>query len=312
MTINYFEPISRGWNRMVKALFKPFDISKRFVVGFTAFLANLLDSDGGSGYSRLKDDNNIDFNELFEFPLIARDWLLENISWAILILFGIMLIFALIILLTWLSSRGKFMFLDNVIHNRALIAKPWYEFKKEGNSLFLWRVAFGFICFFIFIMLAVVFFVTAYDFYDGELVGQSPVLYIIGFVLLVLMVIIVIAYISRFLEDFVIPIMYKYNITATEAWKSFLPLFSKYWLYFILYGLLIFFMAILVFIAIVFLGLFTCCIGFIFLIIPYISSVITLPISYFFRSFSVEFLEQFGPDFKIFPDEEIAAAEKMV
>ena len=49
-------------------------------------------------------------------------------------------------------------------------------------------------------------------------------------------------------------------------------------------------------------GLLTCCIGFIFLIIPYIGSVIMLPVSVTFRSLSLEFLEQFGPDYKIFPD----------
>jgi hypothetical protein len=57
-------------------------------------------------------------------------------------------------------------------------------------------------------------------------------------------------------------------------------------------------------ICIIILGLLTCCLGFILLIIPYIGSVITLPISYTFRAFSLEFLEQFGPEFKLFPDSE--------
>jgi len=37
------------------------------------------------------------------------------------------------------------------------------------------------------------------------------------------------------------------------------------------------------------------------LITPYIGSVVLLPVSYTFRAFSVEFLEQFGDDFTIFP-----------
>lgn len=58
---------------------------------------------------------------------------------------------------------------------------------------------------------------------------------------------------------------------------------------------------IIVVISVIVLGLATCCIGFLFLIIPYIGSVIMLPVSVTFRAFSVEFLEQFGGEYKIFP-----------
>lgn len=56
MNISYSNPLSRGWDRMKKALFQPFDIGKWFTVGFTAFLAALVDggSPGGNGnYSDL-------------------------------------------------------------------------------------------------------------------------------------------------------------------------------------------------------------------------------------------------------------------
>jgi hypothetical protein len=38
--------------------------------------------------------------------------------------------------------------------------------------------------------------------------------------------------------------------------------------------------------------------------IPYIGSVILLPVSYTFRAFSIEFLAQFGEKFDVFPKEE--------
>ena len=40
-------------------------------------------------------------------------------------------------------------------------------------------------------------------------------------------------------------------------------------------------------------GLMTCCLGFLLLMVPYISSVLVLPISVFYRSFTFEFLAQF-------------------
>ena len=48
-------------------------------------------------------------------------------------------------------------------------------------------------------------------------------------------------------------------------------------------------------------GLFTCLLGFVLLVIPYIGTVITLPIWYTFRVFSLEFLAQFGLDYDLFP-----------
>jgi hypothetical protein len=51
------------------------------------------------------------------------------------------------ILFLWLSSRGKFMFLNYVVHKQAEIAEPWHEFRKEGDSLFVWRLVCGFLSF---------------------------------------------------------------------------------------------------------------------------------------------------------------------
>lgn len=87
------------------------------------------------------------------------------------------------------------------------------------------------------------------------------------------------------------------------AWGVFMSLFSQHAVYFILYGLLILVLSILVFFAVIMLGLFTCCIGFILLVLPYINSVVLLPISYTFRAFSVQYLEQFGTEFSLFPQD---------
>ena len=71
MNISYSEPFSRGWNRMKKALFQPFDIAKWFTVGFTAFLATLMDSPGpggGGNYSDRNYGNRFDWDEFARFP----------------------------------------------------------------------------------------------------------------------------------------------------------------------------------------------------------------------------------------------------
>ena len=48
-SIEYMRPLSQAWGRMIQALFRPFDLHKWFVLGFTAFLAQLTDGSNGAG-----------------------------------------------------------------------------------------------------------------------------------------------------------------------------------------------------------------------------------------------------------------------
>ncbi len=309
MNISYSEPLSSGWNRMKKALFQPFDLGKWFTVGFTAFLAALLDGgnpggSGGGNYSEKFKHQRLDWDEFANYPNIAWEWLMTHTLWFTLIVVGVFLLIVISIVLTWLSSRGKFMFLDNVIHDKAEVVKPWHEYSKQGNSLFVWRFVYGFICFILIMFSLILSAVVIYNLFTGDAAIPAKVFAIMGLGIQFLVLIILMSFISLFLNDFVVPIMYKYKITTSKAWFKFLPLLSRNLGHFILYGLFIFVLTILVVICVIFFGLFTCCIGFLLLIIPYIGSVVLLPVSYTYRAFSVEFLEQFGDDFIIFPKQE--------
>ena len=311
MNITYFDALSRGWGHMKKALFQPFDLWKWFVIGFTAFLAALLDRPGGGGGGGRKWDHHPDFDDIADFPSVAWDWLMSHPVWAGLILFGTLFIIAVIVVFTWLSSRGKFMFLHNVVHHKAEVTKPWNEYRRQGDSLFLWRLVYGIIDFAAVALIIVFFFGLITRMFYHDITGAQKVYTIMGMVLLFLTFFIITSYISLFLNDFVVPIMFKYKLSATKGWGRFLPLMSRYFGYFLLYGIIIFFMIIFVICCVILFGLMTCCIGFLFLIIPYIGSVVFLPISYTFRAFSVEFLGQFGPEFKIFlPSETTGEIEK--
>jgi hypothetical protein len=263
MDIAFLEPLGRAWNRMKIALFKPFDLHKWFVVGFTAFLAGLLEMHNGSGGSKWRED--LSFREFLGLPNRGWEWLMDNPGWFFAIMTIAAFVIALVITLTWLSARGTFMFLDNVVHDRAEIAKPWTRYKREGNSLFLWRLVFGLICLMLFIMFFVFFFVAAPHIYDSSYSHRAPVEFLIPMGLLFLLMSIIIGYISLFLKSFVVPIMYKNNIKTTQAWSRFLSIFTRHPFHFILYGLLMFVMTIMFVIFVVFAGLATCCIGFVLL-----------------------------------------------
>jgi len=293
---------------MKKALFQPFDMGKWFTVGFTAFLAALMagtgSPGGGANYSERNSMDNFDWEELLEWPNIAWYWLMNHPFWFALIIVGIVFLFAVMIILTWVSSRGKFMFIDNIVHDKAEISKPWNDFSREGNSLFLWRLVFGLISAFLILGSIIVAFVVMVNLFTGETTFGTKIISIVGIIFEFLLLMIIISYISMLLNDFVIPIMYKHRINTTQAWLKFMPvLFSNFW-DFIVYGLFVFVLIIVTIICIIFFGLFTCCIGFLLLIIPYIGSVVLLPVTYTFRAFSIEFLEQYSEDFKIFPKPE--------
>jgi len=98
--------------------------------------------------------------------------------------------------------------------------------------------------------------------------------------------------------------MYKNNIKTTQAWSRFLSLFGKHAFHFILFGIFVFFLTIMFVLLIIVAGLLTCCIGIILFIIPYIGTVVTLPVWYTLRAFSLEYLAQFGPEYDVFPPAE--------
>jgi len=303
MSISYSAPLGRGWDRMKKALFQPFDITKWIRIGFTAWLAGLTDCNGGSSGNSSGPGNN-NWDEFFRFPEIAKDWLLDNPLWFNLIIVGLILLFIIITVITWVSSRGKFMFLYNVANEKDAISFPWHEYRKEGNSLFLWNFFVGWFVVAVIILFLIYCFNSAKELYFGSFPDVIVFWTVAKLVFMFIGLLILFGYMVLFLKDFVVPIMYKQRVGVIQGWISFLALWGKNFFTFIIYGLFIFVLGIAVAIGIIFFALITCCIGLLLIAIPYIGSVVLLPVSYTFRAFSIEFLAQFGDKFDVFPQEE--------
>lgn len=310
MNVQFLEPINRAWKRMTFALFKPFDLHKWFVIGFNAFLAGLMSGTGGSGGSKIHKD--ADFGEFLRFPATAWAWLHGHPGWAFAILFAVLVGIAVILTLTWLSSRGIFMFMSSVVQDRVEIAKPWREYQAEGNSLFVWRVLFGVFSFVLFGGLLAFFFIQGGALYEAGIERFLPWSFILGFGLVTLAIVLVWGYIALFLKEFVAALMFKHRITVGEAWRRFLALFKANALPFIGFGLITFLLVLVLVVAVIFFVLGTCCIGGLLLAIPYISSVVLLPALYTYRAFSLEFLAQFGPDYDVFPTPVVAEPAPVV
>ena len=294
MPIEYVEPYARAWKRMKNLLFRPFDLGRWIAIGFTAWLATLTEGGGGGGGNFPINDKR----ELDHLGLFIREHLT-----VIIVVASVVLLFCILLgfLLSWLSARGKFMFLDNALTGQAEIVAPWRAWRKQGNSLFWWEFAFGWILLAVILVLALPCVATAWpDIHSHLFRGYSVAAIILGFFLL-LPFLLVVGYITVFLHDFVVPLMRKHDLKTNAAWRLFRPLLRANFGAFLLYGLLRFAISMLLGIVLATVGCFACvftcgCVGCL-LAMPFVGTVILLPVMAWERYWGPEFLRQYGPEF---------------
>ncbi len=302
--ISVIDPIGPAFDRVKIILFKPFDLGKWFVIGFCAWLAYLGTGGGGGGGG-----NKAQWHSgegIHHTAQEAKEFFLDNLSWIIPVGIIVMLVILCFwILFTWLSSRGRFMFLHCVAENKAEVKIPWTKFRKHADSLFLFRIVVGLVAFAIF---GLPFLIVAFSLV-AMLAGPTFVLAVPGIVAAALVFIllgIVFWLVHRFTMDFVVPIMFLQTTSCTTAWREFLNLLSINKARFVLYALF----RIVIAIAIGFITFLGFCIGFccccvsLLLFIPYIGTVILLPVYVFERSYSLYYIRQYGPQFDVFHLEE--------
>lgn len=295
--ISVVDPLEPALRTTRRILFEPFDLGKWFVIGFCAFLA-MLGSGGGGGGGGFNRRNRGSVG-----PPEVRDYLLANLYWIVPAAVAVFLVgLAIWLVLVWLSSRGKFMFLHCVALNRAEIVLPWRQYSVEANSLFVFRACAGLLFIVPFLTalgLGFVLFLTMGGSPDGRLPGMA-----IGFVLLFVLVAVILGILSliyRFLvEDVLTPVMYTRRLLAVPAAKVVLELVRAHVGTFVLYLLFRVVLVIVTIVIIVLVVLITCCVAGCLLMIPYIGTVLLLPILIFIRAYALHFLSQFGPGFNTF------------
>lgn len=294
MTIGYFEPLSRAWERTRVILWQPFDLAKWLLLALAAWLAGLT-TDTGSAFAWRADNGNAARRPWRGFDH-AWNELLESAVWLPLIFIAVMVAIALALLVLWVSSRAKFIFLDGVVRNRGEIVEPWKRHERLGNSLFLWRLGFAVASGVAALFILLVFFGPAIGFsVNDALAGLSVASGLLGGLALFVLGVVA-GLIALWTEAFVIPIMYRYELTVLDGWRALLPWLRARPATFVLYAGFVLLLA-LVFAA--FFSVFcllTCCLA----AVPYVGTVLLLPIWVTYRLLSVEFLAQFHPDFDLF------------
>ncbi|MDO8302168.1 MAG: hypothetical protein Q7T18_02905 [Sedimentisphaerales bacterium] len=299
--ISVIEPITPAIERVKVLLFRPFDLAKWFTIGFCAWLAYLGQGGGGgfnfpgNGFDGHRGGGAPDLHNIFggNLPLILT--LAAIVSVVVL---------AIVVVCLWLGSRGKFMFLHCVATNRAEVSIPWHKYRQQGNSLFLFRIVAGIITLLAIAILAGI--ITGLGFlmyYNAAPIWMMVVSLVFISLITVVPLLIVIGVFFKLLSDFVVPIMFLRSTTAVEAWREFRPMLSANKGAFTLYILfqIVIAMAIgaLVFAAVMFACCACCCTACLWFI-PYISTVIMLPVLIFRLAYSLNYLRQFGMAYDVF------------
>jgi hypothetical protein len=299
--VSVIDPVEPAIGRVRQMLFAPFDLSKWFIIGFCAWLA-MLGRGGGPNFNFNFNDGRHPFGpEGPEFSAV-KDAIMTHLPMIIIFVAFIIPIAIIIgLILCWLRSRGQFMFVHCIAGNVAEVAVPWNKFSRHGNSLFVFKFVLAIISIpVILIPVAIMIFSGIALSHTGFCAAGAAG--IVTAIFLMIVIIIMLMLIAKFTDDFVVPIMFLQTSSVIAGWRTFLAILGTNKARMTLYILF----QIVIWMVIGFIGLAICLIGFCLccscclLFIPYIGTVILLPLFAFKRAYSLFYLSQFGPQFDVF------------
>ena len=291
--IQIIAPFQAAFEWMKTMLFRPFDVTKWLTIAFGAFISGNFGGSGNfRGLSRLGNGNwNYKATRYGDF---GPDW--NFTPWLIAAAIGVVIIALVLgVLWMWVSSRGRFIFTDCVVKNRGAIGEPWREFRREGNSYFLFSlaVAAGMI-------LLVAITVMAVLLPLGSLSGDNTFTAVSGTMLVLILIVFGLVWLAVVLfwalvSHFMVPVMYRRRCSAREAFGDVAKLVSQNPGPFILFVL--FMIALTLGVAVIgtMVACLTCCIGG----LPYVSTVLLLPAIVWLATFRLMFIRQFGDQYDV-------------
>ena len=281
--IEIFTPFGHAYDLTRKICFQPFDLGKWFVIGFAAWLATFFS--GGSFNWRNKLGQG-DWQWHAQHQGAPFTWN-HTAPWVIpLVLFGLIVALAFGALILWLNARGRFMFTDCIVRNRGAIAEPWREYRTEGNSLFVFQLVFTFCGLLGFGVLAFFFVLVRYW---AKPIVPLGLLAVLGVFWLLVMIL------FSLLVHFMLPVMYRRRCGAMEAFRAVSALIGANLGVFLLFLLFYLVLCVAAMAIGCIAGCVTCCVA----ALPYIGTVILLPVVMTLFAYPLCFVRQFGDEYDV-------------
>ena len=291
---------------MVQVLFKPFDLSKWFGLGFCCFLAylgkgggaNFNFPSGGGGPGGGPGGGQGYGPDPWEEVHGVIQWLKDHLFYVVGIALAAYVVITLIwALLLWLRSRGVFMMIDGLAYDRGSVKDPWRNYRDLGNSLFKQNLIIGLVVSIVSLAMLVAAGFIAWPDIENQLFGTR----LIGAIILLVVVLPLLGvnYLiyEMLLIDFIAPTMYIHGLRVGPAWKLwYSDIFKGHFWLLTLFYLMKIVLGFAVAMAAMIVTCLTCCIA----ALPYIGTVILLPALVFMRCYTLYFLEQFGEPWRLF------------
>ena len=285
--VSVIDPINPAIERVKQVLFRPYRMSKWFTIGFCAWLAAL----GGGGYSYNGSFPGTKTNyttTTANSPDVTKfgNYLHANLSWiipAVIVVCAILLVLWVVIL--WIRSHGIFMLLHCVALDRGEVVIPWKKYAGEAASLWIFRLCLGLAGLLVTLpFLGAVGWTILQLFMHKTGPDASQILALLGIMMLWMCVGVVFSVVSVFTRHFVVTIMYLRGVSCMEAWREFRAVLMANIGRFILY--LLFQVAIGMAMGMIVFAFVICTlfIGALLLFIPFIGTVVMLPLTGFYRS----------------------------
>jgi hypothetical protein len=303
---------------MTIILFQPFDIAKWGLIGFNAFLAFMAEGGVSLNNPIPQQNRNETYHSLpdalhafkqvttWAGELPASPWFKLYVCFA-----GAYL--AIWLVLNWVGCRGEFVFLDNIVRNRAALKAPWQRYARQGNIWFLFHIGLVVLTFLFAAAGAGAFLFLNWSWINAErdptgmeigtIAISSLVLFALGLVGLVIMFLI---------RSLVLPLYFMQTMSLGTALLTVMTLTFTRPISVLIYVLLNIAIGILAFFIVCSVTLVTfcatCCLILSVSCFPIIGSLLVnmlicqliLPLLVFMRCFQLGCLEQFGPQYEVF------------
>jgi hypothetical protein len=275
---------------MKAMLFRPFDLARWLTIAFAAFISGSWGSGANLRWNQWSRGN-------WSYRMHRYDDFSDGSipAWLIaLIVVGVLLAIVLAFVWMWVTARGRFIFTDCIVKNRAAITEPWREYRREGNSYFLFSIVVGFgivflVALFI-LMIVVPLGLFSHD-HDTAINFGLALVPLICFGFVFVFILLFVALVSHLM----VPVMYRRRCLAREAFVDVTKLVFHNPGPFLLFVLFMIALALSVAVVGTIVACATCCVGG----LPYISTVLLLPAIVWLAAYRLLFLRQFGDQYDV-------------
>lgn len=217
MAWHAIDSVEPAADRTANLLFKPFNLKFWLKLALVAFL---MGSGGGGMNFGSYNTGSGDFDDagfgesLDNFNI----WLTDNMG-LIAVIIGILILIAL--LLWYISAVMYFVFLESVIKSKVEIIDGFKRYMSKGFWVFLFEIAFLAVFVLCIAVPAIIYYLIF-----GISFGPGFWLFLVFGVFAVILLLFLMAIISSFTIDFVVPYMYK-GRGVIEGWKHLISILRK-------------------------------------------------------------------------------------